>query len=316
MGRKLEASKQIEGQAVEPAVDQSIAAEAGEPEVELSFPDDLLADTAALLDELEKNESPVQPPAEEQPPVEQPPAEELSVAKEQSPAIISDRKPFAKAWSRDSRHVDLTTNILTQLPVEGPVSLLFAATASGGVFASSLVPLFSTLAERIDGRTLVVECDYRHAALARRFSVEPEVGLADVLSSHRTWPTAVCQSEQAGLDVLCSRAAVGGAAVSGAVRSGVEQSTLDPRRSILGEKGSASWSIFETILAEMHEQYRLVLLENVSATDREMAQLAALCHGAYLLLRSGQTPRSAARKSVKMVNNGGGQLLGCILLDP
>ncbi len=311
MGRMLDALKQIEGQAVEPAADQPIAAAAGEPEAELSFPDELLADTAALLDELEKNESPVQPPVEEQSPVEQPPAEEPSVAKEQSAAIISDREPRAKAWSRDSRHVDLATNILTQLPVEGPVSLLFAATASGGVFASSLVPLFSTLAERFDGRTLVVECDYRHAALARRFSVEPEFGLADVLSSLATWRTAVCQSEQAALDVLCSRAAVGGAA-----GIGVDQSMLDAQWSILGEKGSASWSIFETILKEMHEQYRLVLLENVSATDHEMAQLAALCHGAYLLLRSGQTPRNTARKSVKMVNNGGGQLLGCILLDP
>ncbi len=304
MGRVHDALKQIEDRAAGQSADQPIGAVGGGPEAELNFPDDLLSDTAALLDELEKNESLLQPPQEQ------------SLSKEQSPAIISPSKPRAQAWSRDSRHVDLAANILTQLPAAGPVSLLFAATSAGGVFASSLVPLFSTLAEGVQGRTLVVECDCRHAALARRFSVEPEVGLADVLSSHSTWPTAVCQSEQAGLDVLCSRAVRSGAVRSGAVRSGAEQSTLDPRGSILGGKGSASWSIFETILAEMHEQYRLLLLANVSATVREMAQLAALCHGVYLLLRSGQTPRNVARKSVKAVNNGGGQLLGCILLDP
>ena len=41
-----------------------------------------------------------------------------------------------------------------------------------------------------------------------------------------------------------------------------------------------------------------------------MSQLAALCQGAYLLLRAEQTPRDAARQTVKTINNGGGQLLG------
>ena len=310
MGRMIDALKQIEDRTVEQADDKPLDEMHDRPEAELSFPDDLLSETAALLDKLEKHESLEQTPAVQAPavqaPLEEPLLIEPSEAVEKASPIILDHKPRAKAWSRDSRHVDLAANILTQLPVDGPVSLLFAATASGGVFASSLVPLFSTLAERVEGRTLVVECDYRHAALARRFSVKPKFGLAEVLSSRATWPTAVCRTEQAGLDILCSRA----------LASGLDQSKFEAGRSILGEKSSASWAILQKMLEEMHEQYRLVLLENVSASDREMAQLASVCHGVYLLLRMGQTPRSAARRSVKMVNNAGGQLLGCVLLDP
>ena len=269
MGQMFDALKQIEPKPGDKPSDMPCddnSSSPGPPEAELSFPDELLADTAALLDEYENGES-------------------------QTPALIEENSP-----PRDSRHTDLAANILTQIPARGPVALLFAAPKSTGVFAPSLVPLFSTLAERAsgptDGRTLVVECDFHRAALAARFAVEPEAGLGDVLASRAEWRSAVCRTEQENLDVICARAA--GSAVA---------QTL------------ASWPKLKTILEEMQKEYRLVLLENVSATDDEMSQLAALCHGAYLLIRAGQTPRRAARESVVELKNSGGQLLGCILLD-
>ncbi|MEA1951605.1 MAG: hypothetical protein U9N87_09480 [Planctomycetota bacterium] len=299
MGRMIDALKQIEDNADEQSLDQPVAAVGSGPEAELSFPDDLLSGTAALLDELQASEEVEQTPAEMHLSVgvQAPAGEQTPI--EQPEAIISDGKPRTEICSRDSRHLDLAANILGQLPADGSVSLLFAGMDAGGVHVSSLLPLFSTLAEQVEGRTLVVECDFRRAALARRFSVEPRFGLADVLSSLATWPSAVCPSEQPGLDVLCSYSAG-----SGAAGSGFEQFALDHQR-----------SIFATMLTEMREQYRLVLFENVSASDREMSQLAAYCHGVYLLLRAGQTPRDAARQSLKMINRGGGQLLGCVLLD-
>jgi Mrp family chromosome partitioning ATPase len=236
------------------------------PEAELNFPDDLLADTAALLDEYEKGE--LQSPPQEEP---QP---------------------------HDSRHMDLAANILAQIPARGPVTLFFAAPASTGVFAPSLVPLFSALAKQAGGRTLVVECDFRRAVLAARFGVEPKAGLGDVLASRAEWRSAVCRTEQESLDVICARAA---GSADAAVRSSVPS--------------LASWPSVDAALAEMREEYRLVLLENVSATGDQMSQLAALCHGAYLLIRAGQTPRHTARGSVAKLKSDGGQLLGCILLD-
>ncbi|MBN2296292.1 MAG: hypothetical protein JXM70_27930 [Pirellulales bacterium] len=287
MGRMIDALKQIEDNADQQTVRQTSPSMGDAPEAELNFPDDLLSDTEALLEQLQAGESSQHSTIQKQ------------AVPQQPEVTISGEKPRTERWSRDSRHVDLATNILAQLPATGSVSLLFAGMAAGGVHATSLVPLFSALAEGVEGRTVVVECDFHRAALARHFSVEPRFGLADVLSSLATWPSAVTPSIQDGLDVLCSLSTK-----SMAAGCEFDQFSSDHQR-----------SIFAKMLTEIREKYRLVLLENVSVTDRQMSQLVAYCQGVYLLLRAGQTPRDAARVALKSINRAGGQLLGCVLLD-
>ncbi len=309
MGRMLDALKQIESQAdANGSRDESIRTahpEAERPEAELSFPDNLLAETAALLDRYEKGELPTVssvPAAEEQElPQQAVPPVHASLAA--TPGSQLSEPQIA----RDFRHVDLAVNILSQIPARGTVNLLFAAPAASGVFAPSLVPLFATLAEQAGGRTLVVECDFCRPVLASRFSLEPRIGLDGVLAARAAWTAAVCRTDQNCLDVICAKAFN--------FSSDIEPAGKNAAATPWQSQADQSWTAMKSILAAARDKYRLVLLENVSAAGEELPQLASLCHGTYLLLRAAQTPRRTARAAVAEIKQSGGQLLGCILLD-
>lgn len=304
MGRMLDALKEIE---------------AKQPEAELSFPDDLLAETAALLDRYEKGELPAPAPAAplrepdfpqpQTPPVNAETAAPLAETPPSMPAVLPAVLPAflpVQPLPRDSRHVDLAINILSQIPARGTVDLLFAAPAGGGVFAAALAPLFATLAERAGGRTLLVECDFRRPVLASRFSLQPRAGLDDVLASRAEWTDAVCRTDRDCLDVVCATALN-----TFSAGETPEYAASNPWQSL----EPLIRSDFKSILAPAGDKYRLVLLENVSFVGDELPQLTSLCHGTYLLLRAAQTTRRSARAAAAGIKQSGGCLLGCILLD-
>ena len=298
MGRMLDALKKIDSGPVEKPSDDILPV-ADAPEAELDFTDELLNDAAALLDELEKGSE-----LEKGPESEKGLSQTTELIEKKAPLAdeqLADEEPVAgesirkvlRPWVCEHRHEDLAANILAQVSARTPTVLFFAATESSGVYSPSLTPLFSAIAERAGRRTLVVECDSLHAELAARFAIEPKAGLDEVLAGQADWKAAVCQSAQENLDVVC-----------------VSAGEYDADRDL-----TSRLPAFKAILEEMQREYRLVLLTDVSASRKRLAQMAALCHGTYLLIRAEQTPRWNARRSVSELKGGPGRLFGCILLD-
>jgi Mrp family chromosome partitioning ATPase len=68
----------------------------------------------------------------------------------------------------------------------------------------------------------------------------------------------------------------------------------------------------ESWIEELREGWSLVLLDMASLAYAEVAPLAALCDGVYLVVRLGYTPRRAIADASRVIRGAGGRLLGCV----
>ncbi len=103
-----------------------------------------------------------------------------------------------------------------------------------------------------------------------------------------------------GLSVLPGRAADGG----NGENSGNGGNTAGHDPAALG-----------TLVAELRNHYRLVLVDAASLRYPEAAPLAAWCDGAYLVVRLGSTPRRAVGEAAAAIQQCQGRLRGCIAVD-
>ena len=214
----------------------------------------------------------------------------------QAPQSFSEPLPTARrgripeAEIREYR--SLAENVLSQLPAGRSSVLMLTSPGDGEGKTATLIGLAAALADRMTDGVVAVDCDFRSPELARRTGVPSDRGVVDVLLGGAAWDEAVRQSPLAPLDVL-----PGGRfpAADG----------LPPDDLSLTE-----------LLEPLRGRYGLVLLDTSSLRYPEAARLAEFCDGTYLVLRSGQTTRNAARQAVAQIESCGGRVLGCVLNGP
>jgi Mrp family chromosome partitioning ATPase len=68
-------------------------------------------------------------------------------------------------------------------------------------------------------------------------------------------------------------------------------------------------------LREFRQEYQFVLVDASPADDAMVSRIAPWADAAYLVIRSGRTGRSAARRAVHVLQRNGARLLGCVVLN-
>jgi hypothetical protein len=192
----------------------------------------------------------------------------------------------------DPRYVALAETILGGLPAEGRGAVLLAGLDDRDV-GGALRPLFPLLAERIPGRTIVVDCNDGCRAFARGDGGDggdADAGPASPGSDETFWARAIFRTCHPRLDLLL----------------GVDTTTED---------ASATYFEPEALLRELRRAYQLVVLVGEPSSDLEIASLARVCDGTYLVVRLGQTSRRRARRAIRMFEQAGVGVLGCVLLE-
>jgi Mrp family chromosome partitioning ATPase len=194
----------------------------------------------------------------------------------------------------------LAATVLGQLPSTDRAALLFTSAGDGEGKTDVLARLAAALAQRLQGNVLAIDGNSRSPELSARLGVQSAVGLIEVLAGTASWHDVVRPTAIRGLSVL----PVGGAAGNNGDNSNSGNNTagLDP--AALG-----------TLLAELRNHYRLVLVDAAPLLYPEAAPLAAWCDGTYLVVRLGSTPRRAVGEAAAAIEQCQGRLRGCIAVD-
>ncbi len=178
--------------------------------------------------------------------------------------------------------------ILRQLPQGRSQVLQFTSPSDGHGKTVTLARLLPHVARTFAGSVLVVDANTRNPDMARRLDVAVTWRLTDVLTGATHWMNAV-------------------------------RATSLPRVSLLpGGTGTLQRSDVRTaagLLRELAGHYDLVLIDATSLAHEGAAQLAATCDGTCLVVRLGEASRRSVRESVRVIDNAGGRLLGCIAVN-
>ncbi len=296
MGRMLEALKEIGA--------TSLARPACEP----VSPDELKRfglTRSTLLMVSEPPQAPQAPasfptsPVRQQPPAPAPgpAAPSLAVAEAPlGPALEVDHRPVHAlsplAEEQKAPYRELAGRVLAERSSGGVATMLFTSADEGEAKTSTLASLAVVLAEVGDEEIVAVDANLRSPGLAQRLGVWADRGLIDVVGGGAEWRPLVRRTSVARLAVL----------PAGTCPSGDGSLPEDLK---LGG-----------LLEALRNDDRLVLVDAASLAYPEVAPLSRLCDGTYLVVALGRTGRRAAGQAVRLIQRGGGRLLGCVLLGP
>ncbi|MBN1911477.1 MAG: hypothetical protein JW818_17170 [Pirellulales bacterium] len=276
MGRMLDALKQLEGQA-----------DVTEPTLPVET---VSTETIAVapLEPVTVTEPEPMTAAEPEPVVKPAPpivfAEPVAAVPE-PPDPPAGRRPRPPA---DPRFDAIADSILPHLSNGRRAVFLFTCTPDEPTSGGQLAPLYRALATRIEGPTVAVDCDLHQPSLARRFGLRATIGMTDVLSGRVPWQAAVVETTCSGLSVL----------------PGVDVNATRPRPIEL-----------VSLIGELQSHHQLVLLDGTLSTDADIAALAGMCTGVYILVWLDQTPQRRAAQTLRAIQQRGGTVLGSILLE-
>jgi Mrp family chromosome partitioning ATPase len=162
-------------------------------------------------------------------------------------------------------------------------------------------PLAVAMASEVTGQLLVVDGTLRDAGLSRVLAAKTDPdeelrpGFADVLAGRAAWQQAVRPTRLPNLEVLPTPVR----------ETGLEVEPSCPP--------ADRWA---AVFRQLRKQYQFVLV-TVSPGDNPAARaIARSADATYLLIRPGHTGRRTARRTAAVLRQGGGRVLGCLLVAP
>ncbi len=186
---------------------------------------------------------------------------------------------------------ELAQSLAARFSAEQAVTLMFTSPGDGQGTLEVLLPVAAVLAEQTGQEVLLLDADFRRAALAGRLGTVAATGLADILMGTTAWQSTVRRTAVPHLSLL-----PGG------------------RFPVLGG-GPPQRLNLQPLLEELGRQYAWVLVNAPSLAHRETAPVAADCSGTLLVVRLGHTVRRAVGESVLAIEQCGGRLLGSVAVE-
>ena len=212
-----------------------------------------------------------------------PQSEEQSTYGDAAPGSFSPRPATVDAYG------DLADKLLAQWSAASSTVVMLSSPGDGEGTTTTIARLAAALAQRAAGAVLAIDGNCRHPALAARLGVPTADGLPLALAGAVPWSDLVQQTAVPGLSLL-----PGGS---------------------FGEDAVLESILLEPLLAEIRQQYRLVLIDTPSLRHADAVSIAACCDASYLVVRLGTTTCRALGEAAALLGPSQGKLQGCIVVE-
>ncbi len=298
MSRMLQALKQIEARSQYPqpstaAVLDNLPAEEPVADVGTSYDPEAMWRQVESTLAMDLDAAAVATPAEQ-------PADPQYCGTGVSPALenagetlVSQSEEQATCFSPRPATVDangeLADKLLAQWSAASSTVVMLSGPGDGEGTTTTIARLAAALAQRAAGAVLAIDGNCRHPALAARLGVPTADGLPLALAGAVPWSDLVQQTAVPGLSLL-----PGGS---------------------FGEDAVLESILLEPLLAEIRQQYRLVLIDTPSLSHADAVSIAACCDASYLVVRLGTTTCRALGEAAALLGPSQGKLQGCIVVE-
>ncbi len=209
---------------------------------------------------------------------------QVSIPPAAAPAVPSEvHWPFVETPLQREDHDRLARHVVDQLPRSLPASLMMIGAGRNGVRLPAVLGLARALAERDEGKVLIVDADAAQREITRRLGLTRAPGLFDLLGQARGTRLTI-PTDFEGLDFLPTG----------------------------GRKTRTTCESLRSLLAELKRTYRFVIVETGAAAPLD-DMLSQVADAVYLMIELGVTGREDARKAARRLRQGGACLRGCVL---
>ena len=211
-------------------------------------------------------------------------AKKVPVRAEQIAMIVDPRGPIAEQF-RSLR------NSITALNPEGaPRSIVMTSALRGEGKSVATINLGLAMAELPGTGVLLIDADLHHPAIEDYMGLPHRQGLTELLRGECSLDRAIRATSVAGLSII-----------------GAGQPPENPSELLGSER-------MQTLVHSCKQRFQYLIVDTPAAmTISDASMLGAMADGILLVVRLGYTPRHFVEQTHNMLENLGGNVLGCCL---
>ena len=178
---------------------------------------------------------------------------------------------------------------IDSLAAESPLKTIAITSANAAEGKSNVaINLGVVTSMGVGQRILLVDCDMRRPMIHRSLGVEPQQGLAEVLTGRCSVDDAIIKVEGTNLDIL-----------------GVRLQPQNPSELLASRE-------MRDLLEEVRGRYDRVILDTPATLGLPDSKIVAgLCDGYLMVVRAGQTPREEVEAALEVLDRG--RAIGLVL---
>jgi len=169
---------------------------------------------------------------------------------------------------------------IDSLAAESPLKTIAIASANSGDGKSNVaLNLAAVTAMSVGRRVLLIDCDMRNPTIHRSLGVEPQLGLAEVLSTRAIADDAIFRIEKANLDLL-----------------GVRMQPQNPSELLASRE-------MVQLMEEVAGRYDRIILDTPATLGLPDSKIVAgLCDAYLLVVRAGETGREEVEAALEVLD--------------
>ena len=184
----------------------------------------------------------------------------------------------------------LIDQILDRFPGVPSCVLLFAGSEKNSQVEFTTAQTAIALAEKVDGKILIVDSDFEDKNLSRWQDAEQSSGVCDFLTHNRNWRDSVCDTGHAKLDFM-------------------------PVGKVVGVNVDTATAKLSKTVADLKSNYRVICVNVGDAHSMAAGIWSGHASGTYLVVSMTGSSQAIAKSAVSQLQLYGARLLGCIISD-
>ena len=194
-----------------------------------------------------------------------------------------------KKTSKEQAIEKIARSIIERYPVGNPGLVIFTGPEVNALIDETCARVATSLSERKNGRTLLIDADNRGQALTIASGVAGQPGISDVVANGVDWKSTVFGGSATRLDFM---------------GAGARQ-----------ELGEHSKPILRQLVVGLKKEYQFICVSAGTSNELSTQFWNDVGDGTFLLVSLRNSNQTRAKAAVSELRVSGGRLLGCIVTD-
>ena len=205
------------------------------------------------------------------------------------PADRKTGEASVKKTSKEQAVEKIARSIVERYPVGNPGLVIFTGPEVNSLIDETCARVATSLSERKNGRTLLIDADNRGQALTIASGVAGQPGITDVVGNGVDWKSTVFGGSATRLDFMGAGS----------------------RR----ELGEHSKPILRQLVVGLKKEYQFICVSAGTSNELSTRFWNDVGDGTYLLVSLRNSNQTRAKAAVSELRVSGGRLLGCVVTD-